>query len=77
MPLIRNIEDPRVVRQIDGLNRRNQFIREMARAILSQNASFESLSSIAHRVYDLHCSTRAGLLNRHPADRPERTALIA
>ena len=35
MPLIRNIEDPRVVTQIDGLSRRNQFIREIASAILS------------------------------------------
>ena len=38
MPLIRNIEDPRVVTQIDGLNRRNQFIRELAIAILPENA---------------------------------------
>ena len=35
MPLIRNIEDPRVVTQIDGLSRRSQFIREIASAILT------------------------------------------
>ena len=47
MPLIRNIEDPRVVMQMDGLNRRMQFVREMARAILPQNAGFESV--LEHR----------------------------
>ncbi len=58
MPLIRNIEDPRFVKQLDGLNRRSQFIRELASAISAENAGFESVLSIANRVYDRHCSPR-------------------
>ncbi len=77
MPLIRNIEDPRVVRQIDGLNRRNQFIREVASAILSQSAGFESVSSIANRVYDRHCSPQAKRSDRVRFDGSRITALSA
>jgi hypothetical protein len=77
MPLIRNIEDPRVVRQIDGLNRRNQFIREIASAILSQNAGFESVLSIANRVYDWHCSPQTRRSDRVRFDGSRMTALSA
>ena len=77
MFLIRNIEDPRVVRQIDGLNRRNQFIREIASAILSQNAGFESVLSIANRVYDRHCSPQARRSDRVRFDGSRMTALSA
>lgn len=64
MPLIRNIEDPRFVKQLDGLNHRNQFIRELASAILHENDGFESVLSLANRVYDRHCSPREGLPTR-------------
>lgn len=74
MPLIRNIEDPRVVREIDGLNRRNQFIRELASAILPGNPGFESVLSIANRVYDRHCSSRATGSDRNSFDRSRMTA---
>ena len=77
MPLIRNIEDPRVVRQIDGLNRRNQFIREIASAILSQHAGFESVLSIANRVYDRHCSPQARRSDGVRFDGSRITALSA
>jgi len=77
MPLIRNIEDPRVVRQIDGLQCRNQFIREIASAILPQNAGFESVLSIANRVYDRHCSTQARKSDRVRLDGSRTTALSA
>jgi hypothetical protein len=77
MPLIRNIEDPRVVTQIDGLQCRNQFIREIASAILSQNAGFESVLSIANRVYDRHCSPQARLSDRVKFDGSRITALSA
>ena len=73
--LIRNIEDPRFVKQLDGLNHRNQFIRELASAILPQDSGFESVWSIANRVYDRHCSPRSESLTAF--DRPARTALIA
>ena len=77
MPLIRNIEDPRVVSRIDGLSRRNQFIREIASAILPQNAGFESVLSIANRVYDRHCSPQARKSDRVRFDGSRMTALSA
>jgi len=77
MPLIRNIEDPRFVRQLDGLNHRSQFIRELASVILPGHEGFESIWSIANRVYDRHCSSQAGVLNRRRFERPARTALSA
>ncbi len=77
MPLIHNIEDPRVVKQIDGLQCRNQFIREIASAILSQSAGFESVLSIANRVYDRHCSPQARRSDRVRFDGSRMTALSA
>ncbi len=72
MPLIRNIEDPKFVKQLDGLNRRNQFIRELASAILHENDGFASVLSLANRVYDQHCSPRAGLPARRTYDQQTR-----
>ncbi len=62
MPLIEDIDidDPRFVKQLDVVNRRSQFIRELAGVILPVQDGFESVWSIANRVYDLHCSPRAG-----------------
>ncbi len=77
MPLIHNIEDPRFVTQIDGLNRRVQFIRELASAILPQHAGFESVLSIANRVYDRHCSPQARRSDSGSFDRSRITALSA
>jgi hypothetical protein len=77
MPLIRNIEDLRFVKQLDLLDRRNQFIHGLASVILPDYDSFATVWSIANRVYDQHCSPRAGLLNRRRLDRPARTALSA
>ena len=77
MPLIRNLEDPRVATQMDGLSRRNQFIREIATAILPQNAGFESVLSIANRVYDRHCSPPARRADRVRFDGSRITALSA
>ena len=73
MPLLRNIEDPRYVKQLDVLDHRNQFIHELARVILPDDAGFESVLSIANRVYDRHCSS----LRECRCDRQERTALSA
>jgi hypothetical protein len=80
MPLIKNIsniEDTRFVTQLDRLDGRNQFIRELARILLSDNEDVESVWSIANRVYDRHSSPRSESLDRHAFDRPARTALIA
>ena len=80
MPLIKNIsdiEDPRFVTQFDRLDHRNQFIRELARILLSEHEGVESIWSIANRVYDLHCSPHAESPDHHPLDRPAKTALVA
>lgn len=74
MPLIRNIEDHKFVKQLDGLNHRNQFIRELASAILQENDGFESVLSLANRVYDKHCSPRAGLSSRCVYDQTRMSA---
>lgn len=73
MPLITNIEDPRFAK----LERRRQLIRDVARAILAEHDSFESVWTIANRVYDRHCSAPAGSPNRGHIDDLERTALSA
>jgi hypothetical protein len=72
MPLIRNIEDPKFVKQLDGLNHRNRFIRELASAILHENDGFESVLSLANRVYDRHCSSRTELSARRTYDQQTR-----
>lgn len=73
MPLIRNIEDPKFVKQLDMLDHRNQFVHELAIAILPGNRGFERVWSIANRVYDGHCPA----LRKCRSDRQERTALTA
>jgi len=80
MPLIRNIrniEDTRFVKQLDVLESRNQFMRELARIVLTEREGFESVWSIANRVYDRHCSDQPEALDRRSFDQPARTALIA
>jgi hypothetical protein len=80
MPLIRNIrniEDTRFVKQLDLLEHSNQFIRELARIVLAEREGFESVWSIANRVYDRHCSPQSESPDHHSLDRPARTALIA
>ena len=77
MPLIKNIEDPSFVKQLDLLDHRNQFVREIASVILTSGDGFESVLSLANRVYDRHCSPRPGLVNPRRFCRPARTALSA
>ncbi len=77
MPLIRNIEDARFVKQLDRLEHSNQFIRELARIVLAEREGFESVWSIANRVYDRHCSSQSEAVNRSSFCPPEATALSA
>jgi hypothetical protein len=77
MPLIRNIEDPRFVEQLDVIDRRHQFIHELASAILPGHDDFESVWAIANRVYDRHCSPQAGSRQRPRLHPPAATALSA
>ena len=71
MFLIRNIEDPRFVEQLNGLDQRNQFIRELASVILPGNDGFESVFSLANRVYDRHSKPRPALISRSSFDRTQ------
>jgi hypothetical protein len=71
MPLIRNIEDPRFVEQLNGLDHRNQFIRELASVILPGNDDFESVFSLANRVYDRHYKSRPELISHPGFDRSQ------
>jgi hypothetical protein len=79
MPLIRSIsiDDLRFVKQLDVLNQRSQFIRELASAILPLHDDFETVWSIANRVYDLHCLPRAGGSDRSSFAKSRMTALSA
>jgi hypothetical protein len=79
MPLIRNIniEDPRFAKHLDLLDHRIQFIHELAKIILPEHEGFESVWSIANRVYDRHSSPWAGSRDRRRFDQPARTALSA
>ena len=76
MPLSLAIQDPMFAEQSEVLDRRNQFVRALASAILLENYSFETLWSIANRVCDRHCSPRLES-RRYDLDPPERTALSA
>lgn len=77
MPLIRNIDDPRFAKQLDGLNLRTQFIHELASVILPGKDGLESVWNIANRVYDRHCSPKAAVMNRRRREHPIGTALSA
>lgn len=76
MPLSIAFEDRSFAEQLDVLDRRNQFIRALASAILPENYSFETLGSIANRVYDRHRSPKLES-RRYDLDRLDRTALSA
>jgi hypothetical protein len=79
MPLRRNfgMDDPRFTKQLDSLERRHQFIRELATVILSRRKDFESVWSIANRVYDRHSPPSTNSLNRRRYEQPAGTALSA
>ena len=78
MPLIekttQKIQDPRFASQLDRLEHRNQFIRELATVILADNSALESVLSIANRVYDRHCAPREVLPARR---RPDQTVRMS
>jgi hypothetical protein len=79
MPLRRNfgMDDPRFTKQLDSLERRQQFIRELAAVILPARESFESVWSIANRVYDRHSSPSTSSLKRRRYEQPAGAALSA
>lgn len=69
-------EAHRFAKQLKRLEHFNQFIREVAVAVLP-GKDFESVWSIANRVYDRHCSSTVGFLGRHADGESRMTALSA
>ena len=70
-------EDPRLARDLNKLDRFNQFICDVATVIVSGNDSFESVWTTANQVYDRHCSAKVRFMTRSSLDQSGRTALSA
>jgi hypothetical protein len=69
-------EDLRFGTQLKRLEHFHQFICEVAGAVLPSK-DFESVWSIANRVYDRHCSPTVRFLGRPGPDESGMTALRA
>jgi hypothetical protein len=70
-------EDPRYAKQLIRLQHLSQFISEIAAAIVTGNDEFESVWSIANRVYDRHSSPKVAFISRPALNEADRTALSA
>lgn len=70
-------EDPRFAQQVNRLDHFNQFISEIATAIVSGSDDFEDVWNIANRVYDRHCSPKLTFIARPGLDVSERTRMSA
>ena len=70
-------EDPRFAKQLNHLDHFNQFISEIANAIVSGSDQFEDVWSIANRVYDQYCSPKVTFIARPGLDESERTRMSA
>ena len=55
---VRATEDRQIRNQLNRLEHFNQFISGIATAIVAGNQDFESVWSIANRVYEQHCSPK-------------------
>ena len=79
MPLTRifGVDHSGFANDLDSLEGRQQFIRELAAVILPAHEGFESVWSVANRVYDRHCPPSAGSFKRRHYERPSGIALSA
>ena len=77
MPSIHANEDSRFAAQLNRLEHFNQFISGIATAIVAGNHDFESVWSIANRVYEQHCSTKVRFMTSSGLDQSGTTALSA
>ena len=77
MSLVRVTEDRRFATQLNRLDHFNQFISGIASAIGAANHDFESVWSIANRVYERHCSAKVRFITNSGLDRSRKTALSA
>ena len=79
MSPIRARENTGLATQLSQLSQFNLFISEVASAIVAGNHDFESVWSIANRVYDQHCSTKTKVrfMTNSGLDQSQNTALSA
>jgi hypothetical protein len=71
----RATEDSVFANQLTRLEHFNQFISGIATALVAGNQDFESVWSIANRVYEEHCSPKVRYISN--AGRQQNTALSA
>jgi hypothetical protein len=81
MPPLSAIQDSRLTTQLQRLDQFSHFISDIATAIVATaivagNNEFESVWSIANRVYDSHCSAKVRFITP-PLDQSGTTALSA
>ena len=74
---LRAIQDFRLAAQLQRLDRFSRFISEIAPAIVAGNDDFESVWSIANRVYEQHCSPKVRFMPNSGLDQSRDTALSA
>jgi hypothetical protein len=73
----RATEDSRFATQLTRLDHFNQFLSGIATAIVAGNHDFESVWTIANRVYERHCSAKMRFISNSGVDRQRNTALSA
>ena len=77
MSRTRATEDSRFSTQLSRLDQFHRFISDTAAAIVPGNNEFESVWSIANRVYDRHCSSKVKFMTNSGLDQSRNTALSA
>ncbi len=77
MTPIRATEDSRFATQLSRLDHFNQFLSGIATAIVAGNHDFESVWSIANRVYERHCSAKVRFMTNSSLDQSRNSALSA
>jgi len=84
MPSIHATEDSRFAAQLNRLEHFNQFISGIATAIVAGNHDFESVWSIANRVYEatlfhqgeIHDKLRFGSVGKHCASAHRKAGVL-
>ena len=74
---IRATEDSKFATQLNRLEQSNQFISGIATAMVAGNHDFESVWSIANRVYEQHCSAKVRFITNSGMERSQNTPLSA
>jgi len=70
-------ENARFAAELNHLGQFNDFISEIAAAIVASDQDFESVWSIANRVYDRHARPKLRFIKHASFDQSKTTALSA